>query len=97
MALISCNECGKKLSSNAKVCPECGNPMALSQVTIEKTSKELKGKLALTSVIYILSAIMAAFCGINSNYNLAILFGAIFLICLIRLIVLSAKRWWHHG
>ena len=97
MALISCNECGKKLSSNAKVCPECGNPMALSQVTIEKTSKELKGKLALTVVIMILSAIMAGFCAYNSNYNLAKLFGAIYLICLIRLIVLAAKRWWHHG
>ena len=26
MALIYCSECGKKYSSNAKVCPECANP-----------------------------------------------------------------------
>ena len=28
MALISCPECGKKVSSSAKVCPDCGYPIA---------------------------------------------------------------------
>jgi uncharacterized membrane protein YvbJ len=97
MALISCIECGKKISSSAKVCPECGNPMGLSQLTIEKTSKEIKGKVALAVGVMILSAIIAAYFGFCGNYTLAIVFGVIYLISLIRLIVLGAKRWWHHG
>lgn len=27
MALIVCDECGKKISDKAKVCPNCGNPI----------------------------------------------------------------------
>ncbi len=27
MALIKCNECGKEVSSNARNCPHCGNPI----------------------------------------------------------------------
>lgn len=27
MALIHCSECGKEISSNAKACPHCGNPV----------------------------------------------------------------------
>jgi predicted nucleic acid-binding Zn ribbon protein len=28
MALVNCKECNKEISSSAKVCPECGNPIA---------------------------------------------------------------------
>ena len=28
MALIECPECGRKVSSMAKVCPDCGYPIA---------------------------------------------------------------------
>ena len=28
MALISCSECGKKVSENADSCPHCGDPIA---------------------------------------------------------------------
>ncbi len=27
MALIKCDECGKEISSKAKTCPNCGNPI----------------------------------------------------------------------
>ena len=27
MALIKCSECGKEISSKAKACPNCGNPI----------------------------------------------------------------------
>jgi len=27
MALITCNECGKEISSRAKTCPQCGLPL----------------------------------------------------------------------
>lgn len=31
MSLIYCKECGKQLSSNASVCPNCGNPQEANQ------------------------------------------------------------------
>lgn len=34
MALIKCSECGKEISSNASVCPNCGNPIASKKVRV---------------------------------------------------------------
>ncbi len=31
MTLICCSECGKQISENAVVCPECGNPLRINQ------------------------------------------------------------------
>lgn len=43
MALINCKECGKEMSENATVCPNCGNPNTLTkeekQAEIEKRTK----------------------------------------------------------
>ncbi len=33
MSLINCPECGKEISSAAKMCPECGRPISSTQVT----------------------------------------------------------------
>lgn len=32
MALINCQECGKKISDRAESCPNCGCPILLSEV-----------------------------------------------------------------
>jgi hypothetical protein len=40
MSLIKCSECQKEISSLAKTCPACGNP--IEAVTVEKTSKKWK-------------------------------------------------------
>lgn len=34
MALISCPECGREISSNAVVCPHCGNPVPKKMVPV---------------------------------------------------------------
>lgn len=34
MALIRCPECGKEISSNAKACPNCGNPVPKKMVPV---------------------------------------------------------------
>ena len=40
MTLISCNECGNKVSEKAASCPNCGAPISVSQtVTINPKSK----------------------------------------------------------
>lgn len=31
MALITCPDCGKKISSSAEKCPDCGRPMRMSR------------------------------------------------------------------
>ena len=39
MALIKCSECGKEISSKAKACPHCGNPIE-EEIKEEKKIKE---------------------------------------------------------
>lgn len=34
MPLVKCSECGKEISTNASVCPNCGNPMASKKVRV---------------------------------------------------------------
>lgn len=46
MALITCPECGKQISDKAKVCINCGNPIAFDKnvrITFEKLSNGLPG------------------------------------------------------
>lgn len=44
MALIKCSECGKEVSSKAKVCPNCGNPIAIDK-TVKVEFPKLNGQL----------------------------------------------------
>jgi ribosomal protein L37E len=39
MALITCDECGKKVSEKAKACPSCGNPIASVKHKISANKK----------------------------------------------------------
>ena len=48
MALISCSECGNRISDKANGCPQCGNPVRQPEskpevTTIEATGKQWKG------------------------------------------------------
>ena len=43
MALIECPECGRKVSSMAKVCPDCGYPIAEINPVGDVRIKTLKG------------------------------------------------------
>ena len=43
MSMIKCPECEKEISSNAQVCPNCGNPIDLSEE--EKNKKVADNKL----------------------------------------------------
>ena len=52
MALIVCNECNKAVSTKAKTCPHCGNPIALSII------KKLKARGWLLFVATVFLVIM---------------------------------------
>lgn len=40
MALIKCNECGKEMSDNAKICPHCGCPLAVAKKVTKEEIEE---------------------------------------------------------
>ena len=56
MALIKCPECGKEISSQARSCPHCGNPMF--QVT-KKESSPLKIILTIFGILAGLGLVVA--------------------------------------
>lgn len=45
MALIKCPECGKEISDKAKVCPNCGIPMAVKNENVMIRFPICKGQL----------------------------------------------------
>lgn len=54
MALINCPECGKEISDQASVCPNCGVKIASSGIEIKSTPKKnFNGKLIIVAVILI--------------------------------------------
>ncbi len=53
MSLITCKECGHKISPKAAVCPECGEPFLIKKEQ-QKSIKALKEKISpITIIIYI--------------------------------------------
>ncbi len=93
MALIECSECGKKISSKAKECPSCGNPIAAT--TVEQTGKKWKGSQLIGVIILIIGAIwLIVKLGAGEDALTAAIFTAVglFLYVFSRLMA-----WWHHA
>ncbi|PQJ12636.1 hypothetical protein CJD36_002520 [Flavipsychrobacter stenotrophus] len=97
MALISCSECGRQISNQAKVCPNCGVPIRLSQVTIEKTSKEVK-KMQVMGWVVLMIFVIIGLVAINQNNTVLMGVGSfgIFSV-LIYIFYTQIKKWWQHG
>ena len=51
MALISCPECGRDVSSAAASCPQCGHPITRQVVTAEPQAKWNPGIAAVLSLV----------------------------------------------
>jgi len=45
MALVSCDECGKKISDQASACPHCGAPTEWGKNQIKKERRNKRGNL----------------------------------------------------
>jgi hypothetical protein len=100
MALIKCPECSTEVSDKAAACPKCACPLhatappVVGQVTVEKTSKELKTHYLLALlVIGIGSAVTCTSAASDDQraYGMLILFAGI-----VGMVVTKARRWWHH-
>lgn len=66
MALIYCDECGKKISDKANVCPHCGNPIREIQMAeIERQTqeyyKEQNKRQLLINIVCFLGAMFAGY------------------------------------
>ena len=95
MALISCPDCSKGVSSNAPACPNCGSPIRAQ--TIEQTGKEYKTLQVLGTVVAVLGAV---FLGANvaEGNEAGFAVGAILTVLgLVLAIAGKIGAWWHHG
>lgn len=109
MALIKCPDCGNTVSDKSEVCLKCGRPIAKAEhrapdpatfrppvQTIEKTSKKLKGWLAVCMATFGVSCLMLMVGGaVNSDMTMGISL-ILFLISAFGIGVVKVKIWWEH-
>ena len=104
MLLVPCQACSREISTEATACPGCGHPAALrapgppvldrptesEHVTIEKTSKALKGAQLLAVLVMILGI---GGCAAGSKP-----FGSpMFMIGFATYALVRFSIWWNHG
>ena len=65
--LIKCAECGKEISSNAAVCPSCGNPVKTED---ELVKEGLKGGFKLLLIGILVFLVLAAIFILLSTQNI---------------------------
>ncbi len=101
MALITCPECGKKVSDSATACPGCAYPLKNSSSsskrvqTIEKTSKKWKG-LQLIGFIFAMIGLLMVF---GSDPKSGATPGVAVLLLAVGIVLYLYARlgsWWHH-
>jgi uncharacterized membrane protein len=106
MALKTCEDCKKEISTLAISCPNCGRPNANAGiVTIEKTQKKWKRWRAWGFILTVFGG--SVFClysvvllPINPNHRsieLAFIALAMGVIGVLILIASGIGRWYHHG
>ena len=104
MALVTCPECGGKVSDQAEACPHCGfllkARLSLSGdkgavpgrrvTTIEATGKEYKLMVLAGTVLFV----AGLGCCVTCNWN-----TGEWLVALGLLLLVTGKTlgWWHHG
>ena len=100
MAIISCEDCKKEISTMAVTCPNCGRPNENAGiVTIEKTQKKYKEKSVFGVALMLIAigiggTLLKA--GVESKAGLFLPF-AIFAIGFIVWIRSGVGKWYDHG
>lgn len=100
MALKTCEDCKKEISTLATSCPNCGRPNEnAGVVTVESTQKKIKA----TGLFGIILMLIGIGCGgtlvdagVESRVALFVPF-ALFAIGFMAWIRSSAGKWYHHG
>lgn len=68
--LINCKTCNKKVSSNAEICPHCGEKLNFTDEEIQNAEKvNKKNKLIISIAVAIIGLIMLAYSCMNGYNN----------------------------
>lgn len=103
MALIKCPECGRSVSDNATVCPNCARPLARTSYgqravqVIERTGKRWKGVRVLGWILILLAGFVL-FTRWAADDSRGVAAGWwIGLAGVTCLGISRAGTWWYHG
>jgi uncharacterized membrane protein YvbJ len=112
MALITCPECKREVSSQAAQCPQCGYPLAGNAEshrrsddfvqTIEQTGKIWKLQQLLSALLIIAGVVLVtvATSADSASEQTAIIGGigvSSLLVGLLWFLFARFFAWWHHG
>lgn len=102
MGLITCPDCGRRVSDAATACPACGYPVGGSSVTyakvqtVEQTGKKFKAVSAIAVVaIFVGLFLCMQNCGTGTQ-ELPVAGLGLMLAGLLVYIVNRINIWWHH-
>lgn len=98
VALTTCRECAKPVSTEAPTCPACGisNPGGVGKpVVVELTSKRYKGAQA-GGVCMILVGFAAMMATATDNEGMKSVWAIVLLLGLVIAIYGRVGAWWHH-
>jgi len=99
MALITCKECGQKISSLAAACPGCGAPVETAggkTHVIEATGKKWKTVQLIGMIVLVIGifSCIASTRGPDGSYGVGV---SIPWIGLAVYLFGRVSAWWHHG
>lgn len=69
MALITCEECGKEISSTAKSCPHCGHRTAYANEHAKKMDLTVAMYICLAAIVIGAIVLFPALITLMENYN----------------------------
>ena len=100
MALITCLDCGKRVSSRAESCPNCGAPIGGEEnndkpvkVLVERTGKNLKGQMVICWMAFVLGIITVFSAKETGDRQIGVW---IILGTIVWYVVIKLSVWWHH-
>lgn len=69
MALITCKECGKEISSTAESCPHCGHKTDIAAVNAQKRDRGIAFYIGVAAICIGLFILIPALSTLMENYN----------------------------
>lgn len=69
MSLITCEECGKEISSTAENCPHCGHKTPVSKVNAQKKSITIATYICMIAAAVGLILLIPSLITLAQNYN----------------------------